>query len=179
MPVCIALLRAVNVGGRGLKMEGLKTLAKDLGLQNARTLLQSGNLVFDYDRAADGALEKRLEAEAAARFGFQTDFLVRTAAEWRAIIAANPFAQAARDDPSHLVVMPLKTAPAAGGLPALRAAINGPERVEIVGRAAYLVYPDGIGRSKLTLAVIERRLGVRGTGRNWNTALKLAEMAGA
>ena len=75
--------------------------------------------------------------------------------------------------------MPLKTAPAAGALERLRAAIKGPEGVELIGRNAYLVYPDGIGRSKLTIGVIEKALGVRGTGRNWNTVVKLAEMAEA
>jgi uncharacterized protein (DUF1697 family) len=177
MAAHIALLRAVNVGGRGLKMGDLVSFARDLGLENPRTLLQSGNLVFESPDRADAALETRLEAAAEPRFGFQTDFMVRSAAEWRALIAANPFPKAAHDDPSHLLVMPLKAAPADGALEALRAAIKGPEQVAIVGRNAYLVYPDGIGRSKLTITVIEKKLGVRGTARNWNTVLKLGEMA--
>ena len=177
MAAHIALLRAVNVGGRGLKMGELAAFARDLGLETPRTLLQSGNLVFGTDRAADAELENRFETEAEARFGFHIDFMVRSAAEWRAIIAANPFPDEARDDPSHLVVMPLKAAPTAGALQALRAAIKGPETVELVGRTAYLVYPAGIGASKLTITVIERKLGVRGTGRNWNTVMKLGEMA--
>jgi uncharacterized protein (DUF1697 family) len=176
MAAHIALLRAVNVGGRSLKMGDLVSFARELGFDKPRTLLQSGNLVFESPDRGDAALEKRLEAEAEPRFGFQTDFMVRSAAEWRALIAANPFAKAARDDPSHLLVMPLKAAPADGALEALRAAIKGSEKVEIVGRDAYLVYPDGIGRSKLTITLIEKKLGVRGTGRNWNTVLKLAQM---
>jgi uncharacterized protein (DUF1697 family) len=177
MAIHIALLRAVNVGGRGLKMGDLVSFARDLGLENPRTLLQSGNLVFESADRGDAKLEKRLEAEGEARFGFQTDFMVRSTAEWRALIEANPFADEARKDPSHLLVMPLKAAPAKDALEALRAAVKGSERVEIVGRNAYLVYPDGIGRSKLTITVVEKKLGVRGTGRNWNTVLKLAEMA--
>ena len=177
MAVHIALLRAVNVGGRGLKMGELAAFARDLGLASPRTLLQSGNLVFESDRAADAELENRLESEAEARFGFQIDFMVRSAADWDAIIAANAFADEARDDPSHLIVMPLKAAPAAGALQALRAAIKGPERVDLRARTAYLVYPAGIGPSKLTITVIERQLGVRGTGRNWNTVLKLEHLS--
>ncbi len=73
--------------------------------------------------------------------------------------------------------MALKTPPDPSTFPALRAAIKGPERVELSGRHAWLVYPDGVGRSKLTNTVIERRLGVRGTARNWNTVLKLAALA--
>jgi uncharacterized protein (DUF1697 family) len=176
MAAHIALLRAVNVGGRSLKMGELAAFARDLGLEAPRTLLQSGNLVFESDRTAAAELESRLETGAEARFGFQIDFMVRSAAEWRALVAANPFPDAARDDPSHLLAMPLKAAPASGAPAALRDAIKGLERAELIGRTAYLVYPEGIGRSKLTIRVIEKQLGVRGTARNWNTVLKLAEM---
>ncbi len=177
MTLAIALLRAVNVGGRTLKMADLVTLAEDLGFEQPRTLLQSGNLVFGTAETPDAVLERRLEAEAAARFGFEVDFIVRSGVEWRDVIANNPFGDAARDDPSHLLVIPLKAAPPDGALEELRAAITGSETAALSGRAAYVVYPDGSGRSKLTLQVIERRLKTRGTARNWNTALKLAAMA--
>ena len=177
MTVVIALLRAVNVGGRSLKMADLVGMARDLGFAEPRTLAQSGKLVFETKDGTDAALERRLEAEAKARFGFATDFIVRSAAEWRTVIAKNAFLDAARDDPSHMLVMPLKTAPPKGALDALRAAIKGREQVALSGRDAYLVYPDGIGRSKLTIQVIERHLKTRGTARNWNTVLKLAAMA--
>ncbi len=178
MSVVIALLRAVNVGGRALKMTDLVALAGALSFAEARTLAQSGNLVFETKDAPDAALERRLEAAAEARFGFAIDFVVRSAAEWRTLIAKNPFLDAARDDPSHLLVVPLKTAPPPGALEALRAAIKGREEVALTDRDAYLVYPEGIGRSKLTIQVVERYLRTRGTARNWNTALKLAAMAG-
>jgi uncharacterized protein (DUF1697 family) len=172
----IALLRAVNVGGRSLKMGDLVACARDLGLGEPRTLLQSGNLVFESPARGDAALEKRLETGAEKRFGFAVDVMVRSAAEWQALMTANPFADAARDDPAHLLVMPLKTAPAKGALERLRAATKGRELAELAGRDAFLVYPDGIGRSKLTIAVIEKALGVRGTARNWSTVVKIAEM---
>ena len=75
--------------------------------------------------------------------------------------------------------MPLKAAPGEAELAALKSAIPGRERIEAHGRDLYIVYPDGIGRSKLTLALIERKLATRGTGRNWNTVLKLQALAGA
>jgi uncharacterized protein (DUF1697 family) len=82
----------------------------------------------------------------------------------------------AKDDPSHLMVMVLKSPPGAAELAALKAWIPGRERVEAVGRQLYITYPDGAGDSKLTNTAIERRLGVRGTSRNWNTVTKLAAM---
>lgn len=98
---------------------------------------------------------------------------MRTAAEWRELVAANPFPAEARDDPGHLLAMVLKDAPPVAALAALRGAIVGRERVELAGRTAYLVYPDGVGRSRLTAALVEKKLGTRGTARNWNTVLKL------
>ncbi|HUN48075.1 MAG TPA: DUF1697 domain-containing protein [Stellaceae bacterium] len=174
MTIHIALLRAVNVSGRSIAMAALRAMAEDLGFAGARTLLQSGNLVLDGGGRRGAALEKLLEAETEKRFKLRTDYLVRSAREWRAIVAANPFPKEAKEDPGHLVVMPLKAAPAKSAVAVLAAAIKGRERVRARGSELYIVYPDGIGRSKLTIAGIEKTLATRGTGRNWNTVLKLA-----
>src|SRR5207249_1045546 len=115
--------------------------------------------------------------EARKRLGLQADCFVRTAEEWKAIVAHNPFPKEAERDPGHLLVMFLKDAPARNDVEALQAAITGPEVVRATGRHAYIVYPNGIGRSRLTNALIERKLGTPGTGRNWNTVLKLRALA--
>jgi uncharacterized protein (DUF1697 family) len=173
----IALLRAVNLAAKNMvAMADLRAMAEGLGFQKARTLLQSGNLVFD-SKPTGTRLESLLEATAKKKLGLETDFFVRTAREWQDLIAANPFPAEAKGDPSHLVLLCLKKAPAREALAALRQAIKGRERVETEGRQAYAVYPDGIGRSKLTMALIEKHLGTSGTGRNWNTVLKLAGLA--
>jgi|SRR5215813_758027 len=178
MPTQIALLRGVNVGGKAMvAMAELRELFAELGFADARTLLQSGNVVFEAPSAqTPAALEQKLEAAAAKRFDRPIDFFVRSAKDWAGVIAKNPFPAEAQRDPAHLVLMALKAAPSAAAVKALKAAIKGRETVNAAGRHAYIVYPDGIGRSKLTNALIERTLGTRGTGRNWNTALKLAEM---
>jgi uncharacterized protein (DUF1697 family) len=174
----IALLRGINVGGRNLAaMAELRAMLTALGFGPVRSLLQSGNLVFDGPGPGGARLERLLERHAEQRLGLRADFLVRTADEWRAIVAANPFPREAARDPAHLLVMALKTPPAAGGVGALREAIAGRERIAAHGRELYVVYPDGVGRSPLTGALIERKLGVRGTARNWNTVLKLAALA--
>lgn len=178
MALTIALLRAVNVGGRKLAMADLRALIAELGFGDARTLLQSGNLVFDARGLGGADLEAKLEAKTREHLGLAADYLVRTADEWARIVAANPFPAEAERDPSHLVVMLLKAAPAADATAALQAAIVGREQVRGLGRELYITYPDGIGDSKLINAVIERRLGVRATGRNWNTVLRLAQLAG-
>jgi uncharacterized protein (DUF1697 family)/tetratricopeptide (TPR) repeat protein len=170
----IALLRAINVAGhRPVLMAGLLDFFASLGFADARSVLQSGNVVFRSKARETSQLERLLEVDAAKRFGLQTDFFVRTGEEWQAIVERNPFRKEAERDPSHLVVMCLKEAPGAARVAALRAAIAGREVVRASGRHLYVVYADGIGRSRLTNAVVENKLGTRGTGRNWNTVLKL------
>ena len=175
----IALLRGVNVGGKAMvSMPALRDMAAELGLAQPRTVLNSGNLVFQSGRPA-AELEALLERETARRLGVATSYFVRTAAEWRQAIAANPFPEAARDDPGRLLALFLKAAPTTETIAALQGAIKGREQVQAVGRQAYVIFPDGVGRSKLTPAVIEAKLGkVATTGRNWNTVLKLAGLAG-
>jgi uncharacterized protein (DUF1697 family) len=119
------------------------------------------------------------ERPVAERLGLETDFFIRTANGWKAIIAGNPFPKEAESDPSHLLVTFLKQTPAREGVKALQTSIKGRELIRIQGRHAYVVYPEGIGRSRLSSALIEEKLGTRGTGRNWNTILKLDALAGA
>jgi uncharacterized protein (DUF1697 family) len=138
-------------------------------------LLQSGNLLFHIKKTG-AALEKLLEGALSKQLELKTPVIVRSAAEWHAAIEKNPFTVEARKDPGHLVLMPLKAVPAKGAVEALEAAIVGRERIQLVGQNLYLVYPDGIGESKLTIALIEKKLGVTGTGRNWNTTSKIAAL---
>jgi uncharacterized protein (DUF1697 family) len=178
MTTHITLLRAINLPRHGkVAMADLRAFMTALGFEDVRVLLQTGNVVFGGGTSKGAALEKLLESEAEKRLGLRTDFMVRTAKEWDAIIAANPFPNEAKDDPSHLVVMVLKAAPAAGGVKALQAAIKGREIVRVEGKQLYITYPDGIGRSKLTAGIIEKHVAARGTGRNWNTVLKIAALA--
>jgi uncharacterized protein (DUF1697 family) len=179
MPFHIALLRAINVGGRNaVAMADLRGLCEALGCTGVRSLLQSGNLVFQ-DRRGGAALERLLEEETRKRLSLAVDYVVRSSAEWQTVIAHNPFPAEAERDPGHLLVLFLKQAAEEKSVQALRSAIRGRESVQADGKQLYLVYPDGIGRSKLTNTLIESKLGVRGTARNWNTILKLAELTQA
>lgn len=177
MTTYIALLRAINVGGTSLAMAGLRDLLGRLGLAGARSVLQSGNLVFRCAARRTAALERLLETETRRRLGVDTAYVVRTAAQWKSVVARNPFPAAARRDPAHLLVMFLKRTPTGRAVKRLRATIEGREMVGTAGAHAYIVYPDGVGRSRLTTALIERTLETSATGRNWNTVLKIAALA--
>ena len=178
-PQYIALLRAVNVAGHGMvAMADLRGLLTRLGCTDVQSVLQSGNVVFRSRKKTCASLERLLEAEAATQLEPRTDFFVRDPAEWAALLAHNPFREQAERDPGHLVVAFFKDAPSAKAVTALEAAITGREVLHAEGRHAYMVYPDGIGPSKLTTALIEKTLGTRTTGRNWNTVRRLGVLFG-
>lgn len=173
MTAFVALLRAVNLGSHGkVAMPALRDMLVGLGFDDARTLLNSGNAVFN-GKGTAAALETKLEEKAAQQLGLNTEFFVRTAAHWDAIVAANPFAKEARDAPGILVLACLKDTPTAAAVKALQAASKGPEQIRAVGKQLYVTYPNGQGRSKLTTALVAKHVGTN-TARNWNTVLKLA-----
>jgi uncharacterized protein (DUF1697 family) len=176
MPRYAALLRAVNVGGRKVTMAELKKAAAKLGFGNPRTLIASGNLVFDTKKTTPAKLETALEAMIEKTFGLVSEVMVRDPAEWSAIIKANPLKKKAREDPAHLVCVICKGSPDRAALnaylTALREKYDKGEQVEVVGREIYIDYGDSIGQSKLVLP----KKVCTGTARNWNTMLKLAEI---
>lgn len=180
MPTHVALLRAVNVGGYNtVKMSELCALFSKLGLGNTKSLLNSGNVVFDGGAKDTKALETLLEAATTKRFGVTVDYMVRTRDEWKKLIAKNPFTGEAKTDPQRLGASVLKSAPARGAEQALRDVIvarGGRETARVIGSCAYIFYPDGFGKASITPAIIEKALGTRGTARNWNTVLKIAAL---
>lgn len=169
------LLRAINVGGRKLTSAEFKAALAHLGYGEGKTVGAAGSAVVATD-AAPGAVETALEAELENRLGFVSEVFARPHAALADILAANPFPQMAKDDPSHLLVLFLKSGPGAAEVAALRGKIVGREQVEAGPNCLYIAYPDGIGRSKLTTAVIARALKQPGTGRNWNTVAALAKL---
>jgi uncharacterized protein (DUF1697 family) len=175
----IALLRGVNVGGRKVLKEDLLGLAKDLGFDDAKTLLASGNLVLWGQHEGGSALEQRLEDGLEKRMGLRTDFMVRTPAELGEIIAANPFDEQATTRPNHLLVNFLKAPITNDTVEILRAAITGREEVHAQGRELYIDFKDGIGESMLDRDWKKTKRYPVGTTRNWNTVLKLAQMVEA
>ena len=170
------LLRAVNVGGTGkLPMADLKALLADLGYEDPKTLGAAGSAVIA-TTVKPAKVEAAVEAALKAQFGLTTDAFVRTHAQLAAVLKANPFAAMARDKPAGLIVSFLKGEARAADIAALRGKISGAEEVEAGPGCLYIAYGAGLGTSKLTGQVVERALALRGTGRNWNTVGKLAEL---
>ncbi|MEY4786055.1 MAG: hypothetical protein RIR41_3990 [Pseudomonadota bacterium] len=172
----VALLRAVNVGGRKVTMKELREAVEAAGYENVRTLIASGNLVLDAKKTTDAKLEAALEGILETTFGLFSEVMARSPTEWSAILKANPFPKKAKDDPAHLVCLVCKAEPDAKAIAAwlktFRTKYDRGEKLEIVGREIYIDYGDSIGESKL---ILPRKM-VTGTARNWNTMLKLDAM---
>ena len=183
MTTQIALLRGVNVvGRRTVAMARLRECLCTIGFSEVRTLLQSGNVVFRCDGPTGEELEELLEAEFLKRLKLETHVIVRSARQWERIVAGNPFASEAADDPGHLLALVPKRPVTRKAFAALQAAVAKAGGRESAGESAgqvYIYFPDGVGRSRVTTALIERALGTPVTGRNWNTVLKLAAACGS
>jgi uncharacterized protein (DUF1697 family) len=180
MPVVISMLRGVNVGGHNkIKMDALRALCESLKLRDPCTYIQSGNVVFRTEKRDLGRLAKRLENEIERSFGFRPDVILRTATELRQALARNPFATRRGIEPSKLLVIFLAGDPRQKARDQVLSIKANPEELRIDGREIYIYYPNGMGRPKLSWAVIEKILKTRGTGRNLNSVTKLLEMAEA
>lgn len=162
----VALLRAVNVGGRQLAMADLRRVAGEVGLDNPRTFIASGNLLFESGQK-EADLKSKLESALTQHMGKPVEVMVRTAEEMRKVVAASPFA----DQPGNRVVaIFLDDPPPKDALDQAKNVAS--ERMALGTREIYVHYPDGQGRSKLKIPA-----AARGTARNMNSVAKLAELA--
>jgi len=175
MKTYIALFRGINVGGRNtLPMKDLVARLEDLGCEDVKTYIQSGNAVFRHRELDGPGLAARISAAISQNYGFQPDVLLLTTDRLERAVASNPFPDA-ESDPSRLHLLFLATpveSPDTGAIEKLRAEN---ERFAVTTDVAYLHAPDGIGRSRLA-ARLERALGVAATGRNWRSVGKILEM---
>ena len=176
MPHRIILFRGMNTGGVRAPVAELRAMAADMGLATPRTLAASGNLVVESGKAAE-ALEHDIEAAMERTFGLTVAAMVRTPEQWAKLVAANPFPAEAAAHPAKVVAMVMKDGIKEGALEACRELAAAGERVEAIDDVLYFWFPNGQGESAIFKKATPRMLGM-GTGRNWNTVLKLAAMVG-
>lgn len=176
MKTYVALLRGINVGGKNvLRMKDLVSLLEDLGAQDVKTYVQSGNAVFRSEETSASLLSNEIGVAIKMRHGLEPRVLLLESQELKRVVESNPFREA-ESEPATLHVYFLASAPANPDLDALECIRGGDERFAIEGNAFYLHAPGGIGRSKLA-ANAEKLLGVPATARNWRTVRKILAMA--
>jgi uncharacterized protein (DUF1697 family) len=174
VPTYAALLRGINVGrNKRIAMADLRSLVEGLGHESVQTHLQSGNVVFESSKRGAKPLEAAIEGAIAAELGLDVTVMVRRADELAAVVDGSPFG-GRTDDLKKIHVAFLSERPSAAAVQRFDAGEFAPDELEVVGREVYLLYPDGYARTKLTNAVLEKKLGVRATSRNWRTVTALA-----
>jgi uncharacterized protein (DUF1697 family) len=175
----IALLRAVNVGKRRLPMAELRALAGEVGFEDARTYVASGNLVFTTGIHDPEVAAARLEEAIAARYGWVSEAILRTGARWSDYAAGSPFPDAEQDRAKMLHLLLSRRPPAPDAADRLTERCTGGERIVAQGDAIWIDFAAGVGSSKLTPAFIDKCVGSPATARNWNTVLQLDAIARA
>jgi uncharacterized protein (DUF1697 family) len=174
MPIYIALLRGVNVGGNMLKMDRLRELCTKLGAKNVKTYVQSGNVVFEAP-GTESHWESALERKLAGESRLPVSVIVRSAVEMARVLESNPFLKEKGIDTARLAVTFLREAPSKPALAALGAMKIGTERFHHAGKEIYLHCPDGFANAKLYS--LDKVLSQKTTTRNWNTVRNLCEMS--
>ncbi len=175
----VALLRGINVGGKNkLPMAALRSVAERLGWSDVATYVQSGNLVF----TASGdcaSLADQLANALAKNCDLHVPVVVLSAKAWRKAAASPPFADAAAERPNLLHLAFSCEAPDKAVLAALQKYCQAGERLALHGGALAIDYVGGVGRAKLTPAVLDRAVGSPVTARNWNAVLAIAALLDA
>ena len=173
MTVYILLFRGVG-GATQLPVKPLREKLTEAGFEKAATYINSGNALLASAKGRE-TVRKEVAAICKAEFGFDKAIHVVTRHEWAELIARNPFPEAL-EVPKFLHAAVLAGDPPNGAVEKLREVAEGSERIEVVNRVAYLHTPNGFGTSKLAVK-FDKGIGVPNTARNWNTVVKLMEMA--
>ncbi len=179
MMTCVALLHSIVLGqGRRVVMADLRATVESAGFRSPRTLVATGNLVFDADEETVADVEAALETAVARDFGKHVDIIARVADDWIALAAGNPFSDASASDAPNIVVRVMRTPLSKDVLPGLQRHCGDGEKIRVVNGDLWVHFPGKPSTSKLLSALTTKRLGV-GTLRNWNTVRGLRDMIGA
>ena len=177
MPVLISMLRGVNLGPHNrIQMEALRAMYESLKLENPRTYVQSGNVIFRTKEKNAAQLASKIQDAIETTFRCRPEVILRTPDELRRVIARTPFPTRSSLEPGKILVTFLAGAP-----PEPQAALDGlksyPEELHLIGRELYIYFPNGVGKSKLPWSSVEKLLKVTGTARNWNSVQAILQIA--
>lgn len=177
MTTYVALLYSIIIdASRRVVMSDLRDIAERLGYSNVRTVVSTGNLIFDCEDIPVSTIERLLETAFAAVHGKHVDIIVKSAADWQHIVAANPFPAEAEAEPDRVSVRIMRDAPRPDLADFLRPYQTQGERVAIVDGHVWVHFTGQASLSKLASQLTPKRMGGIGTARNWNTVKRLGEM---
>lgn len=177
MPIYLALLRGINVSGKKIiKMEDLRKLMISAGYENVKTYIQSGNVIFENQEKSKDKIAKDIEALIEKQYGFNVSVFIKDFSDMESAIDKNPFVGDRVEEEAgfkKLYITFLSERPSNENIEKLRQAPIGNDLIEIVDTILYFQLESKASDSKLSNNLIESKLKVRATTRNWNTTLKL------
>lgn len=178
MPHFVALLRGINVGGHKIiRMEALRALFENTGVQAVKTYIQSGNVVgFLPDESAYPGFAEQIRQEIFTHFGFEVKVTLRTRQEMEQIVSLNPYLQDGKAEIQHLHLAFLTAPPSAEAAEALQQFDAGPDSCRIIGKELYLHCPGGYGNTLYANPFLEKKLKVAATTRNWKTVCTVLDL---
>lgn len=177
MTTYVALLYSIVIDKtRRVAMADLRGLAEKLGHRNVRTLVSTGNLMFDADEMSVPALETALEAAFADFHGKHVNIIVRSAENWRKLVAGNPFPEKSASDPDKVIVRVMREPADTKLLAFFEPYQTAGEEVRIVDGDVWIAFAGQPSQSRLAGVLAPKRMGGVGTARNWNTVRRLGEM---
>lgn len=180
MRTYIALLRGINVSGHKIiKMETLRKVLEELNFKNVSTYIQSGNILFQSGETSIPKLEKQITDLIFKHFSFDVPVTVVTPQDLKKIVNDNPYAAQQLEDPAQPYVSFLSEIPSVEKLELLKAIDFKGDNFVNIGKTLYINYVKSAGDSKLSNVIIENKLKLRSTARNWKTVNKLIELADA
>lgn len=178
METYIAILRGINVSGqKKIKMADLRTYLAELKYDALQTYIQSGNILFQTEGKTEAQLCKEIKDKIQEKYDFEVPVMIRTLTEWKAVHALNPYPDVPAEEYNRLFVAFLNEAPTPDNQERLAAFKFNTEVYEVHGREVYFYCPDGAGKSKMSNNLLENKLKVKATSRNWRTVEKLMAMA--
>lgn len=177
MTTYVALLYSIVIDkSRRVVMSDLRDIAERLGYKNARTLVATGNLVFEADNQPVDGLEAALEKAFATFHGKHVDIIIRTADQWRKLVAGNPFPDESAENPDRVNVRVMREPAAETVTKLFKPYQTQGEQVRIVDGDLWIAFTGRPSESKLLGLISPKRMGGIGTARNWNTVRRLGDM---
>ncbi len=173
----ISLVRGINVGGKTLKMDKLKSIYESLNLKDVKTYIQSGNVLFNSKNKNIEKIRNELESQIKNQTDLSVTIIIRTQKELKKILESNPFVNSGNEDIEHLYVTLLENESPKSSLKNLVPAKETKDAFKVAGKEIFLYCPDGYGRTVLSNDFFEKKLKMRATTRNWRTLNKLFDLS--
>ncbi len=177
MTTYISILRGINSGGyRIVQMDALRSLYAKLGYSNVQSYIQSGNVIFQREKASHPIIENEISGSISKEFGFDVSVIIIECEELKQLISDNPLLKDETKDSSKIHVTFLSGIPEKGKFDAIKGGNYQNDEFHLVNKAVYLYCPNGYGKTKLTTGFLENKLKVMATCRNWKTTVELLKM---